>query len=65
MLGEVSAFLRRTGMEPSVFGRRAVGAPRFVGDLRRGRDPRPGTRDKVARFIAAVDKAGHGAVDDA
>jgi hypothetical protein len=50
LLREVEKFLRQTDIAPTRFGRVAMGDPRFVFDLRNGRDPRPET---VARVRAA------------
>jgi hypothetical protein len=49
LLREVEKFLRVSDTPPTKFGREAVGDPRFVFDLRNGRDPRPRT---VARVLA-------------
>ncbi|MEO7564209.1 MAG: hypothetical protein ABIR63_08705 [Sphingomicrobium sp.] len=54
LLREVEKFLRRSDVPPTQFGREAVGDPRFVFDLRNGRDPRPGT---VARVVAYLDSS--------
>ena len=51
LLREVEKFLRRNGVAPTRFGRDAVGDPRFVFDLRRGRDPRPRTVARVVAFL--------------
>ena len=50
---EVEKFLRRTGMPATKFGRLAVNDPRFVLDLRMGREPRSHTAQRVISFIAA------------
>jgi len=50
---EVERFLRRTGMPPTKFGRLAVNDPRFVLDLRNGREPRSATAARVVDFITA------------
>lgn len=52
LLMDVNAFLRRSGMPPTRFGREALGDPRFVGDLRLGRCPGPRVRSRVYAFIA-------------
>ena len=52
LLSAIEKYLRRTDMPPTRFGREAVGDPRFVGDLRRGREPRPATVTRVAAYIA-------------
>ena len=54
LLREVEIFLRRSDVAPTRFGRDAVGDPRFVFDLRNGRDPRPIT---VARVLAYLEMA--------
>lgn len=50
---EVEAYLLATGRAASQFGRAAVGDPKFVFDLRAGREPRSATVAKVRLFIAA------------
>jgi hypothetical protein len=40
-------------MPATKFGRLAINDPRLVGDLRNGRDLRPETEAKIARFITA------------
>ena len=52
LLREVEKFLRQSDIAPTRFGRDVVGDPRFVFDLRRGRDPRPAT---VARVLAYLE----------
>ncbi len=54
LLREVEKFLNRSKIAPTRFGRDAVGDPRFVFDLRRGREPRPGTEKRVRAFLEAV-----------
>jgi len=51
LLPQVERYLRRSGMPPSRFGREAVGDPRFVHDLRLGREPRPKTTARVAAWL--------------
>ena len=53
LLREVEHHLRRNDTPPTRFGRDAVGDPRFVFDLRRGRDPRPGTVARVRAYLEA------------
>jgi hypothetical protein len=48
----VERHLRRSAKAPSRFGRDVAGDPRFVFDLRRGREPRPATNARVLAFIA-------------
>lgn len=54
LLREVEKYLRRNETAPTRFGREVVGDPRFVFDLRNGRDPRPST---VARVMAFLESA--------
>lgn len=39
LLTRIQVHLRRTGMPPTTFGRMVVHDPRFVEDLRNGRQP--------------------------
>ena len=54
LLREVEKFLRSNETAPTRFGRDAVGDPRFVFDLRRGREPRPSTVARVLAFLEAA-----------
>ena len=51
LLWEVEKFLRSSKIAPTRFGRDAVGDPRFVFDLRRGREPRAGTVKRVRAYL--------------
>ena len=51
LLREVEKFLRRSDIAPTRFGREAVGDPRFVFDLRKGREPRAETERRVRSFL--------------
>ena len=53
LLRQVELFLRHSHTSPTRFGRDAVGDPRFVFDLRNGRDPRPSTIERVRAFLEA------------
>ena len=53
LLREVEKFLRQTDIAPTRFGRVAMGDPRFVFDLRNGRDPRPETEARVRAYLEA------------
>jgi hypothetical protein len=55
LLSTIEKYLRRTNTPPTRFGREAVGDPRFVLDLRRGREPRARTIRRVAAYLAAHD----------
>jgi len=48
--------LRNSGTPPTRFGRDAVGDPRFVLDLRNGREPRARTTQRVSAYIAACER---------
>ena len=54
LLREVEKFLRQNETAPTRFGREAVGDPRFVFDLRNGRDPRPQTVQRVLAYLEAL-----------
>lgn len=54
LLREVEKFLRRSETAPTRFGREVVGDPRFVFDLRNGRDPRPATVKRVLDYLEAA-----------
>ncbi len=51
ILTEIEAFLAAKDVTPSVFGSSAVNDPRFVFDLRAGREPRRATLEKVIAFM--------------
>jgi hypothetical protein len=51
LLGRINSYLRRSGTAATRFGRDSVNDPRFVFDLRRGREPRPLMRAKVLAFL--------------
>jgi hypothetical protein len=53
LIQRIEAYLRRTRMAPTRFGREAMGDPNFVGSLLVGRKPRPRTVDRVVAFIEA------------
>ena len=57
LLNEIEKFLRKTGMVASVFGRRAVGDPNLVNQVRGGRELRHDTLLRVRRFMSAVRKS--------
>lgn len=52
LLLRIERYLRRNAMPPTQFGRATVRDPRFVFDLRKGREPRSET---VARVVAWLD----------
>lgn len=51
LLTTIDRYLRTTRMPVTTFGRRAVGDPRLVLDLRRGRRPGPAMRTRIERFM--------------
>lgn len=51
LLERIDRYLRHTRSAPSRLGRDAVGDPNFVMSLRRGRQPRQSTLDRVIAFI--------------
>jgi hypothetical protein len=48
----VEKFLKRKGIRPTVFGRAAARDPRFVFDLRQGRNVGPRLRKRVEIWMA-------------
>ena len=53
----IEHFLRRSGMRPARFGRNAVSDPRFVFDLRRGRELRPMTVQRIKAYLDEQESA--------
>lgn len=54
LLAEIDAYLERTGMAESTFGKNAINDGRFVGDLRSGerrRELKTGTIERVRTYI--------------
>lgn len=51
LIRKIETFLTSTGMPCTRFGRLATHDPRFVGDLRNGRTPRPETVTRVEHFM--------------
>ena len=51
LIRKVEKFLRSTGMPPTKFGRLATQDPRFVFDLRNGREPRQRTVERVLAYL--------------
>lgn len=54
LLVEIERFLRASGMSETLFGRKALRDPRFVSDLRKGREPRPRTVERARGYIASA-----------
>lgn len=53
----IEKFLRRHAMPATKFGRLAAQDPRFVLDLRMGREPRGMTEARIQGFIAGFEAA--------
>ena len=51
LIRKIEVFLRRTGMRATTFGRLAARDPRFVFDLRNGREPRARTERRTEQFM--------------
>lgn len=60
LLQRIERHLKRSGMPVSKFGREAMRDPRFVSDLRRGRELRPATETRVRAWLDAHEPAAHG-----
>ena len=56
LLSLIERHLRNSGTAPTRFGRDAVRDPRFVLDLRNGREPRPATQQRVSAYIQHCDE---------
>ncbi|MEO1169081.1 MAG: hypothetical protein AAFW97_10270 [Pseudomonadota bacterium] len=56
LLIEIDRFLRKTDMPPTRFGREACNDPRFVFDVRRGRECGSKVRARVQTYIATHTK---------
>lgn len=54
LLHEVEKYLRTSNTPAARFGREAMGDPRFVFDLRNGREPRPRTVRRVLAYLEAA-----------
>lgn len=57
LLPVIEKYLRTSNTPPTRFGRDAVGDPRFVLDLRNGREPRGRTIDRVLGYIERQKRA--------
>lgn len=51
LLREVEKYLRISNVPAARFGREAMGDPRFVFDLRKGREPRGRTIERVLAYL--------------
>lgn len=60
ILSDIEAFLAGTGMAASRFGMLALGDPRFVRDLRDGREVKRATRERLVGFMREWRAKGRG-----
>jgi len=51
LLGEIDAFLAREGMTQTDFGLLSIGDPNLYRHLKKGRNPRLGTMDRIRSFL--------------
>ena len=58
LLSMIERYLRNSGVAPTRFGRDAVNDPRFVLDLRNGREPRASTAERVIAHIVRCNAQG-------
>jgi hypothetical protein len=56
LLQRIEFYLRHSGMRPTTFGREAVRDGQFVGQLRRGRKPRPRMEARVHAFLDRAER---------
>ena len=56
LLRRIELYLKRSETPATTFGREAVNDPRFVHDLRRGREPRPATDARVHAWLDRVER---------
>lgn len=54
LLRDVEKYLKITNTPAARFGREAMGDPRFVFDLRNGREPRRRTVERVRAFLETI-----------
>ena len=54
LLRAIEKYLRQTGTPATRFGRDALGDPRFVTDLRNGREPRGSTERRVRAYLELI-----------
>lgn len=57
LIRSIEKFLRAYDVSATTFGRLTVQDPRFVFDLRNGREPRPDTEARIQAFIAGYQAA--------
>lgn len=59
LIRKIEKFLRKTDMSATKFGRLAAGDPRFVLDLRNGREPRVATEARIEHFMNKYAESQH------
>jgi hypothetical protein len=59
LIRKIEKFLRRHDMPATKFGRLAAHDPRFVLDLRMGREPRPAMEQRVEHFMNSYREQAH------
>lgn len=59
LIRNIEKFLRQTGMPATKFGRLATRDPRFVLDLRNGREPRAPMERRVKAFMDRYEGVQH------
>lgn len=57
LLDRIESHLKEARISATRFGRRAVGDPRFVLDLRMGRRPRRRTLERVENYLSRIPSA--------
>jgi len=57
LIRSIENFLKQHDMPPTKFGRLAAHDPRFVLDLRMGREPRSGTEARIVGFMRGFEAA--------
>jgi hypothetical protein len=57
LLRRIERHLRQSGTPPTRFGREAVHDPRFVFDLRNGRELRSETAGRVAAYLDMLEQS--------
>ena len=58
ILADIDAYLARTGMKPTTFGRSVVNDPHLVARLRNGGDITMSTAAKIEAFMSASENRG-------
>ena len=56
LLRRIERYLSQSGTPPARFGREAVRDPRFVFDLRNGREPRRATAWRVEAYLRQLEQ---------